>query len=277
MTHCAIYLKKSDEADNRFNKQNYRDNYPHEPGHSQPEEKMSEKLLIIRNISREGPGLFREVLTEHGIPHEIRDLSRGEAFPAPSDYRALVVLGGPDSTNDASERIRTELARIRQALDAGIPYLGICLGMQLLVKAAGGRVVRCPTPEIGFRDSAGKFYAVALTETGQKDPLLAGITSPLPVFHLHGETVEPTAQMQPLGTGRPCRHQIIKAGPKAYGIQGHAELTAEMLERWLAEDPDLRMRSPEKIREDFAVIQRNYTETGKTLFTNFLRLAGLAV
>jgi len=235
---------------------------------------MKEKLLIIQNITREGPGLFRDVLKAHGVPFEIADLSKGEPFPAPSDYRALLVLGGPDSANDSSEKIRTELSRIREALDEGIPYLGICLGLQLLVKAAGGKVVKCPVKEIGFRDPENRFFRVELTAAGKRDALFSGVSERLPVFHLHGETVEPTGEMQVLGTGKFCPNQVIKVGANAYGVQGHFELTAEMLDRWLEEDADLNELNGNQIRRDFQEIRKSYTETGKKIFTNFLRVAG---
>ncbi len=236
---------------------------------------MKDQLLIIQNITREGPGYFRTLLEEYRVPYRIIDLSAGEAFPPPQNYRALLVLGGPDSANDSSEKILTELSRIREALDASVPYLGICLGLQLLVKAAGGEVVKCPAKEIGFRDPENRFFRVELTAAGKRDALFSGVSDPLPVFHLHGETVEPTGEMQVLGSGKFCPNQVIKVGANAYGIQGHFELTAEMLDRWLEEDADLQQTNREQIRTDFASLQPEYRETGRRIFLNFLELAGL--
>ena len=111
---------------------------------------MPKKILIVKNITREGPGLLEELLREKGIKYKIIDLNKEESFPAPKNYSAVVVLGGPDSANDENEKILNELTRIREVVAERIPYLGICLGLQTLVKAMGGKVVRNSIKEIGF-------------------------------------------------------------------------------------------------------------------------------
>lgn len=95
-------------------------------------------LLIVKNITREAPGLLARVLDEHNISYDVVDLDKGEPFPSPLTYKALVVLGGPDSANDATDKMQQELDQVRAAFTAGLPYLGICLGLQVGVKAAGG-------------------------------------------------------------------------------------------------------------------------------------------
>src|SRR5487761_1756747 len=193
---------------------------------------MKPDVLIVKNVSREGPGLLERVLAEHEIMYDIVDLDGGQAFPSPVDYRALIVLGGPDSANDASEKMQTELAQIKLAVDKSVPYLGICLGLQVLVKASGGNVVPAAQKEIGFTYQAGQPYTVTLTDAGKQDALFAGLPETLGVFQLHGETVELTEGMQLLATGRDCPNQVVKVGEHAYGIQSHFELTEPMLHSW---------------------------------------------
>lgn len=231
------------------------------------------KILIVKNITREGPGILEELLNEHQIEYDLIDLDKGEQFPNPKNYRALVVLGGPDSANDSTEKIQTELAQIQEAIKAGIPYLGICLGLQTLVKACGGNVIPSPTREVGFRDPEGNLFNIDLTPEGKSDPLFAGLTDNFKVFHLHGETVEITPHMTLLGTGKWCKNQIVKIGQNAYGIQCHFELTPEMFNLWLNEDHDLQSIGTKELKKDFKTIQSEYTQTGRTLFTNFLRIA----
>ncbi len=231
-------------------------------------------LLIVKNISREGPGLLRQILDNNQISFDIADLDANDMFPSPTDYKALVVLGGPDSANDTTGKMTQELEKVKTAISADMPYLGICLGMQLLVKAVGGRVVKANIKEVGFLSSDNSHFMVELTDAGTEDPLFTGLTESLNVFHLHGETVELTNNMTLLATGRYCRNQIVKVSSNAYGIQPHFELTSAMLNEWSLNDPDLIPIGNNQLQKDFSAIQDTYTNIGNTLFSNFLHIAG---
>ena len=113
-----------------------------------------------------------------------------------------------------------------------------------------------------------------MTEEGETDPLFKGLDHSFNVFHLHGETVELTNDMTLLAVGKFCRNQIVKVGSNAYGIQCHFELTPEMFEIWINEDPDLLMLDNEVLRSDFENIKIKYTRVGRQLFQNFLNIAG---
>ena len=235
---------------------------------------MKKEILIVQNITEEGPALLEELLIEKGIAYRIADLHKGDAFPMTDNFGAVVVLGGPDSANDENEKMRDELLRIRQVIDANTPYLGICLGMQTLVKAAGGKVVKSPVKEVGFKGPDDEFFTVELTDQGKGDPLFKGMEHGFLVFHLHGETVELTQEMVLLGKGKFCPNQIVKVGTKAYGIQCHFELTPEMFETWITEDPDLLQLDTPTLRADFESVKKQYTAVGRQLFANFLVIAG---
>jgi GMP synthase (glutamine-hydrolysing) len=236
---------------------------------------MPNKLLIIKNITHEGPGLLHELLHEHGIEVTIADLSRDGKLPDPLDYKAMLILGGPQSANDETPAMRLLIGKISRALKSGTPTLGICLGLQAIVKAAGGKVLRSPVKEIGFLDPEGNPFTVELTPAGKTDPIFKDIESPFRVFQLHGETVELTGSMQLLGSGRHCTNQVVKAGPAAYGVQCHVELTPEMLGVWAALDSDLKTMDRHAILEQFDLIREEYTRTGLVILNNFLALAGL--
>jgi len=236
---------------------------------------MSAPLLIVQNITREGPGLLVDLLQETTTHYDLVDLSKGEAFPDPRAYKALIVLGGPPSANDTSDAMTRELSQVKLAMASNLPCLGICLGLQVLVKAAGGRIVKAPQPEIGFVDQQGVQYRVQLTPEGKADPLLQGLPNEVAVFQLHGEAVEVTPEMRVLATGTSCHNQIVRVADRAYGIQSHFELTPAMLEVWGSEDPDLLPIGLPALRARFADIQASYNQTGRALLTNFLRLANL--
>jgi len=236
---------------------------------------MKSKVLIIKNIPREDPGLLEIVLKEHSILFDKIEPAFTEQITNIDKYRAVIVLGGPASANDTDKRMLFELTLIRNVVESGIPYLGICLGLQTLVKANGGEVLKCQVPEIGFRDHSGHQFSIDLTTEGRNDRLFQNLPDTLNVFQLHGETVIPTNKMKLLGTGRSCKNQIVKIGPVAYGIQCHFEITPELLEIWMNEDDDLCKYDKKMLRDDLKKLGDQYCQTGRRLFSNFLSIAGL--
>jgi GMP synthase (glutamine-hydrolysing) len=238
---------------------------------------MPKPVLIVKNISHEGPGLLETAIARHGMESLVRDLSKGEPYPDPSAFSALVVLGGPASANDETPAMMEELRLVRKAVTEGIPFLGICLGMQALVKAAGGRVVQSPVKETGFFAPDGSPYMVDLTDAGMTDPLFAGLGRSFRVFQLHGETVEPFYETTDIiGTGNFCPVQAVRCGSNAYGLQCHFELTREMFAAWLDLDTDLKTMDRSLLLRQFEDFREEYTATGLRLMENFLRIAGLA-
>lgn len=231
-------------------------------------------ILIIKNVTAEGAGTLEEILKSRQLAYEIIDLEKGEPFPSPENYSAVIVCGGPDSANDDTPKIKEELFRIKQILDLKIPYLGICLGLQTLVKAAGGKILKSPVKEVGFRDPENNNFTIELTPEGQTDPIFAGLNNNFPVFQLHGETVELTPGITLLGTGKFCPNQIVRIFPGQYGLQCHFELTEAMFELWLREDPDLMLLDPVQVRADYESIKEEYEKVGKRLFENFLKIVG---
>ena len=236
---------------------------------------MNKTVLILKNITSEGPGFIEKILQENLIHYQIVDLAKNEKLPTADNFSCLIVMGGPDSANDKTKKIKNEIGFIKKWINSRKPFLGICLGLQLLVKAAGGKIVKNPVKEIGFRDKEGNFFEVELLKNSQKDPLLYKLGKKIKVFHLHGETVSLTKKMKLLGKGKHCQNQIVKVGDLAYGLQGHFELTERMLNTWLTEDPDLKKLDAEKIRADFAKIKEEYQRTANQIFTNFLKIAKL--
>jgi GMP synthase-like glutamine amidotransferase len=233
------------------------------------------QVLIVKNCSREGPGLFETLLREFRIPFLVRDIEKGDDFPTPIGYGALIILGGPQSANDQNPTMKIGLSKIKEAVDHQVPILGICLGLQMLVKACGGKVARNRIKEIGFRDPEGAFFEVEFTHEGMREPLLKNISSPFKLLQLHGETVELTPDMTLLGNGKYCQNQIVKAGPLAYGIQGHLEITEELFQKWMQEDPDLLDISKSDLNKDFSLSINEISKSGRDFITNFFCLASL--
>jgi GMP synthase (glutamine-hydrolysing) len=177
----------------------------------------------------EGAGRLHDVLEGRGISLEYVDLFRLENAPDPAAAAGLIFLGGPMSANDDLPYLRREIEIISRAIENGRPVLGICLGAQLIAKAAGARVYRNPSKEIGWFD-------VHLTESGAGDPLFAGVGSNETVFHWHGETFDLPKGAHWLAYSDRCRQQAFRIGRAIYGLQFHLEVTPEMIEQWCVED-----------------------------------------
>ncbi|WOD40883.1 glutamine amidotransferase [Nodosilinea sp. E11] len=187
-------------------------------------------VLVIVHQPTSTPGRVGEVLQALGFALDIRCPALGQPLPTNLDrHSAVVVFGGPMSANDDHHRfIRQELAWISLVLAAEKPYLGICLGAQLLARALGATVAPHPTGqrEIGY-------YPIVPTAAGQG--LWPG---PLMVYQWHQEGFELPQGSQLLATGTTFPHQAFRYGQQAYGLQFHPEITTAMVNHWTTEGAD---------------------------------------
>jgi GMP synthase-like glutamine amidotransferase len=156
-----------------------------------------------------------------------------------------------------------------------IPMFGVCLGLQLMVKAFGGEVYSNPIEEIGFKHENNKWYQIELTKEGIEDPVFKGIENNFTVFQLHSETVRLIKGIKVLGTGEFCKNQVIKIGDYNYGFQFHFELTEDLYKLLLNKAPELREHNLSSMLSDFSFIKNQYLERGKKIFQNYLHLINL--
>ncbi len=140
-------------------------------------------FLVLQHVDCEGLGLWGECCREEGIALEVVALHQGALLPPPHRFQAVICLGGPMNVyeEEAYPFLAPENALIRQVVGDGVPFLGICLGGQLLAKALGGRVTRNGVREIGW-------HSIDLDQQGQRDPLFAGLPDRFTVFQWHGDT-----------------------------------------------------------------------------------------
>jgi GMP synthase (glutamine-hydrolysing) len=227
-------------------------------------------VLVLRNYGYEGPGILAGILENREIASDIVDFKDESSLPSLSSYSAVFMLGGPESANDKTKKIQDAIALVKKLIRTGTPYFGICLGMQVLVKAAGGKVTRCPYKETGWRDTGREYYRIHISDIGRNDPLFAGITGSIPVFHLHGEMAEPSLAGEILASGDECPVQVVKEGRLAYGIQGHIEIDEVLLNTLIRTDPELSSMEPGKILSDYYAIREEYTTNGTRILNNFL-------
>jgi GMP synthase-like glutamine amidotransferase len=183
------------------------------------------QVLTIRHVPFEHVGRISDALREAGIGCANLDLYRDAAAPCLlEEYSGLILMGGPMSANDGLDYIRRELGLVESALSMNMPVLGICLGAQLIAKAAGAAVYRNPVKEIGFAP-------VYWTERAAEDGVFGGLKDPETVLHWHGETFDLPRGAEWLAYSDACKHQAFRLG-SAYGLQFHLEATPEMVADW---------------------------------------------
>ena len=186
-------------------------------------------VIILKHVPFEGPGLIQEMLEGRGVPHRTIEVFDEGVPLCPAGFSGLVSMGGPMSVGDGLEEIQREKHLLREAVEKDVPVLGICLGAQVLASAFGARVYPGTGPEIGWGE-------VHLTEEGVGDPLFAGVQSPVPVLHWHGETFDLPFDAVHLASSRQYEQQAFRIGSGTYGFQFHLEVDEEMIQEWVVRD-----------------------------------------
>ena len=188
--------------------------------------------LIVQHIAPESSFAIGQVLDEAGVALDVRLVFEGHPLPTGLDgFEGLVVMGGPMSaaSDDGFHSRGSELALISDALERGIPTLGVCLGAQLLAVAAGAAVYPGATgPEIGWGP-------VDLLPACGDDPLFCGLPSSLTVMHWHGDTFDLPAGAISLMSNDNYPNQGFRIGAAAWGVQFHLEVTEPAVEGFIAE------------------------------------------
>lgn len=233
---------------------------------------MSKRILILKNISHEEPGLLIDVINRYYLPYDVIDLSKKLNFPKIDDYALLIIMGGPDSANDFSEKIIKESYYVKLAFHKKIPILGICLGLQLMIHVNGGEIFKNKVEEVGFKHKEKFWCTIKLTEEGLRDPVFENINDSFIVFQLHGETVKLIKRATLLGTSKLCRNQILKIGDYNYGFQFHFELNEDLF--WKIHDlsAELINHDLNQLEKDFNIIKESYTKRGTRICENYLKL-----
>ncbi|MDJ0534544.1 MAG: type 1 glutamine amidotransferase [Xenococcaceae cyanobacterium MO_207.B15] len=188
------------------------------------------KFLVIKHLVVEGLGSFAEFFEQADIAVDIVELEKGDPFPESlEDYSALWVMGGSMNVADENEYswLREEKQLIREAArDLKLPYMGICLGAQLLADALGGTVAPMTKPEVGL-------LPIHLREVGRNHPLTAGLSESFKVLQWHGQEITQLPQNTTiLASSDHCQVQAYAFGDRAFGLQFHSEVTDVTVEDW---------------------------------------------
>lgn len=191
-------------------------------------------ILIIVHQAHSTPGRVGQWLLHNGCTLDIRRPPIGDPLPSSLiGYAGVIVFGGPMSANDPDPWVAEEIACIERTLSADIPYLGICLGAQLLCRALGGSVTAHPDGEVEIG-----YYPISPTDSGIK--VANSIRTPWPdhVYHWHREGFDLPRGTRCLAAGKSFPHQAFSVGKTAFGIQFHPEVTYAMMCRWTTTSAD---------------------------------------
>jgi GMP synthase (glutamine-hydrolysing) len=219
------------------------------------------RILSLIHDDDAPSGVFGEAARAAG--HELVEWNVArKGVPATDGHDAVLVFGGAMHVDqeDRHPWLRDEDALLRELLERGTPLLGVCLGSQLIAKAAGARVGPAPRREIGWHE-------VGLTPEAAADPVLGGLPERFQAFQWHSYAFELPAGAVPLAENPVCL-QAYRIADSAWGIQFHAEVTRTIVERWLA-SVDGREEAQDL---DFSPMAA-WNELGRRLASRFLAAA----
>ena len=184
--------------------------------------------LALRHVAFEDLGAFAPALANAGFAVRYVDVGRGDlATVDANEPDLMIVLGGPIGAYDDGiyPFLMQELNAIEQRLAAGHATMGICLGAQLIARAAGARVYPSGRKEIGFGP-------IALTAAGEASCLAPFAEDPV-TLHWHGDTFDLPAGSVHLAATDLCRNQAFAIGSNIIGFQFHPEVDPRGIESWL--------------------------------------------
>jgi GMP synthase-like glutamine amidotransferase len=215
--------------------------------------------VVLQHVAYEGPGALTTAI---GPSVAVVRIDLGQDVPEPAavaSMTGLVVMGGPMSVHDDLPWLEAERALLRAATEAGLPVLGVCLGAQQLALALGADVKQGPQSEIGVGE-------VHLTTEAIDDAVFGPAPTPLPCVHWHSDTFTLPDGAIRLAGNETYENQAFRVGPRAYGLQFHVEVTANLVGHWASHLPsDVFIRA-----SDVAHVSR----AGVGLLSRFVALAG---
>lgn len=232
-------------------------------------------LLLVKNDAVETFGVAVRALTDAGAQTQILDATQPDApRPAIEDIAGLVMFGGTMNVDEVDDHpfLKENRDLTREAIAKGIPFLGICLGAQMLARALDAPVHAADVKEIGFEP-------LRPLPSADSDPLLSVWSDGDMVFQWHQDTMELPPGAEPLASGDRIPVQAYRVGALAWATQFHFEIDAAELDLWVdaaSRVMDLEAvwgKSGDRMRDEGARYLAVHEARGSEMFARFARIA----
>ena len=223
---------------------------------------MLPPILIVMHQETSTPGRVGHALRQRGYPLDMRRPRFGDPLPATmAGHAGAIYFGGPMSANDTDDFVRREIDWLRVPLKEKKPFLGICLGAQMLAHHLGSRVYQHPDghAEVGY-------YPIRPTEIGR------GVCDPWPeqVYQWHREGFDLPLGGELLAEGDSFPVQAFRYGGPAYALQFHPDVTHAMMCRWTTRGHERTLLPNAKPRVAHFADRAVYDPAGRAWLAAFL-------
>lgn len=234
------------------------------------------KILILQHIKIEDPGFIKDLMIKDGAELTTIELDEGETIPNDlSTFDAMFCMGGPMDTWMEKEHpwLVDEKKAIKEfVVDLKKPYLGFCLGCQLLGEVIGGKVAKTNNPEIGMLN-------INFSENKKNDLLFSKFPEKITSLQWHSYEVqglENNENVTLLASSPETKYQIFKYQSHAYGIQFHIEVKDTTVSEWgcvpeykNALEEQLGQGALEKFDKEAKANMQNMNNYSKILYSKF--------
>ena len=237
------------------------------------------EIIVLQHINIEDPGYIKDLMIEDNINLTTIELDEGEKIPQDlSKYDAMFCMGGPMDTWMEKDYpwLIEEKKKIKEfVVDLKKPYLGFCLGCQLLGEVVGGSVVKSKNPEIGMLN-------INFSDNKKSDLLFNQFPDQIKSLQWHSyeaQELENKEDITLLASSPETKYQIFKYQKHAYGIQFHIEIKDTTVGEWgcvpeykSALEKELGEGALEKFDADAKNNMSNMNNYSKILYENFKKL-----
>ena len=237
------------------------------------------EVIVLQHIKIEDPGYIKDLMIADGVKLTTIELDEGDRIPNDiTKFDAMFCMGGPMDTWMEKDYpwLIDEKKRIKEfVVDLKKPYLGFCLGCQLLGEVIGGKVVKSNNSEIGMLN-------VDFSENKKNDLLFSKFPEKITSLQWHSYEVrnlESNKNVTLIASSPETKYQIFKYQNHAYGIQFHIEVKDTTVNDWgcvpeykSALEKQLGKGALEKFDKEAQNNMQNMNSYSKILYENFKRL-----